>query len=640
MFRRKNKKHDLGFEESLGDSASDKLEVMEVPLGNRPLIYLGGAIFLIGLTLAGRIAYLDIFKGDLYRARAEDNIGRSQQIAAPRGLIYDRQGKVLAENAATFTATLDLKQLLANQGALEPTLQAIEDTLAIPKETVLQMIQDSIAQDFAAPVILKEDLTQSELVHLRGLNLPAILIQNDFQRRYAGGSALASVLGYVGRVSSGDLERNPQLSPEDFVGKAGIESFYNNDLRGEPGSIVALSDARGKILSEEKKSDPKIGKFLRLTIDSEFQNYFYQSLAAGLARLGRRIGLGLAINPQNGEVLAMVNLPSFDNNLLSGPGNNVEKIGILNSPDKPLFDRAVSGYYSPGSTIKPLVGVAALAENVIDPKREIFSPGYLLVPNPYSNTSSSRYLDWRPQGNVNLASAIAQSSDVYFYIVGGGSPAMSTPPLNDASDYGIAGLGVTRLHNWWERFGLGKSSGIDMPNEAKGFLPTPDWKQSKFGTPWLLGDTYNVSIGQGDLLLSPLQLLNYIDAIANGGKIYRPFLNASSTPQIIGDLSSLLPEMKEVQKGMRATVTSPMGTAYTLNNLPFPVCAKTGSAQVQNNAQENALFVGYTSCDNPQIAILILIENSREGSLNAVPIAKDVLNWYYWNRMQGKASSK
>ena len=340
------------------------------------------------------------------------------------------------------------------------------------------------------------------------------------------------------------------------------------------------------------------------------------------------------MNPQTGEVLSLINLPGFDNNVFSGSGNSEEIQNLLSSPDKPLFDRAVSGLYNPGSTIKPLDSVGALHDGVIDSTREIFSPGYLLVPNPYNTSTPSRYLDWKYQGSVNLASALAQSSDVYFYIVGGGSPPVSTPLLNDSSDYGISGLGISRLHGWWEEFGLGKPTGIDMPSEGSGFLPTPEWKQQKMGTPWLLGDTYNVSIGQGDLLLTPLQLLGYINAIANGGKIYRPFLNASSTPQVSEDLSSLLHEIKEVQKGLRATVTSPAGTAYTMNDLPFPVCAKTGSAQVKNNQQENALFVGYAPCDNPKIAVLVLIENSKEGSLNAVPVAKDVLNWYYENRMK------
>ncbi len=640
----KRKQIDLALEESLGEDWSRDLEVVEVPIGGQPLVYLGVAIFAVGFIFISRIFYLNFYKGRFYGARAAANVNAFKQIGAPRGLIYDRSGKIIAENRATFTAILDIKELLGHENLLDPTLDAIQKTLAIPKEQALLLIQENIAEEFATPLVLKEDLSQIELVGLKALNFPAIVVENDFERVYADPRVFAPVVGYVGRVGAGDLTKNSSLIPEDFIGKAGIEAFYDDSLRGKPGIIVAARNARGKVLSEEKKNDPAIGSPIHLTIDSGFQKYFYGRLQAGLEALGRRVGIGLAIDPRNGQVLGMVSFPSYDNNILSGSGHNDEKTSILNSPDKPLFDRVVSGFYNPGSTIKPLLGVAALKEGVIDPNREIYSPGYLLVPNPYNASSSSRYLDWRPQGNVNLARAIAQSSDVYFYIVGGGSPAESTPPLNDSSDYGIKGLGISRLYSWWQKFGLGKQAGIDMPNEAEGFLPTPEWKRSRLGTPWLLGDTYNVSIGQGDLLLTPLQLLDYIGAFANGGKIYRPFFNVNSTPRVLADFSDLSPEIKEVQKGMKQTVTAPLGTAYSLQDLPFSVCAKTGSAQVQNNAQENALFVGYAPCNStrppagggePQIAILILIENSKEGSLNTVPIAKDVLNWYYQNRMVG-----
>jgi penicillin-binding protein 2 len=329
-----------------------------------------------------------------------------------------------------------------------------------------------------------------------------------------------------------------------------------------------------------------------------------------------------------------VNLPGYDDNVFAS-GTTAEIQQLVTSAAKPLFDRAVGGQYNPGSTIKPLDAVAALKEGVITPDRTVFSPGYLFVPDPYNSSTPSKYLDWQYQGAVNIKSAIAQSSDVYFYVVGGGSPS-AHPMLNDPSDYGISGLGIGRLNTWWRAFGFGTSTGIDLPGEGAGFLPTPAWKQTKMGTPWLLGDTYNVSIGQGDLLITPLQLVDYIAAIANGGKIYRPFVNAASTPVVRDDLTSLLPEIQIVQSGMRASVATPRGTAYTMHDLPFSVCAKTGSAQIRNNTQENALFVGYAPCENPQIAMLVLIENSVQGSLNAVPIAKDVLNWYYQNRLSGK----
>jgi penicillin-binding protein 2 len=268
------------------------------------------------------------------------------------------------------------------------------------------------------------------------------------------------------------------------------------------------------------------------------------------------------------------------------------------------------------------VGIAALEEGVISPQREIFSPGYLEIPNPYNPDKPTRYADWRYQGNVNLYSALAQSSNVYFYTVGGG-----------AGD--IKGLGITKLRNWWQEFNFGVPTGIDLPGEAKGFLPSPEWKEKTQKRSWLLGDTYNVSIGQGDFLVTPIQLLSYIGAVANGGKIYRPYIvQELNQPKINKDLTGILSQIKEAQKGMRMGVTSPMGTSYRLNDLPFEVAAKTGSAQVKNNTQENAFFVGYAPYQNPKIAILVLIENSKEGSLNAVPIAKDVLSWYYENRLK------
>ncbi|MFH1246354.1 MAG: penicillin-binding transpeptidase domain-containing protein, partial [Candidatus Liptonbacteria bacterium] len=303
------------------------------------------------------------------------------------------------------------------------------------------------------------------------------------------------------------------------------------------------------------------------------------------------------------------------------PGQGNARSALLNDPNRPLFDRMVSGEYNPGSTIKPLVGVAALTENIVTPDFSVFSPGYLDVQNPYNPSNPSRFLDWRYQGYINLYSALAQSSNVYFYTVGGGAN-------------GVKGLGLDRLHSWWEKFGLGKLTGIDLPREGDGFLPTAEWKQRASGRPWLLGDTYNVSIGQGDLSVTPLQLLSYIGAIANGGKILMPHVGSTVEGKVNEDLTSLLPQITEVQKGMRATVTNRLGTAYTLNNLSFQVSAKTGSAQVKNNTEENAFFVGYAPSDNPQIAILVLVENSKAGSLNAVPIAKDVLNWYYEHRLK------
>ena len=424
------------------------------------------------------------------------------------------------------------------------------------------------------------------------------------------------------------------LTADDLVGKMGIEEEYDTVLQGTPGVNIKFTDAHGAVLGETQQSASTIGSSHDLTIDGGLQTELYDRIAAELAILGRQVGVGLAIDPQTGAVLSLVNLPGFDNNAFTNSASNTAEIeNYLTSSDKPLFNRIISGQYQPGSTIKPLVGVAALKEGVITPDRQLFSPGYLMVPNPYNVSAPTKYMDWESHGYINLASALAQSSDVYFYIVGGGSPEYTTPPINDPVDHGVNGLGAAKLFDWWTTFRLGKKTGIDLPGEAVGFLPTPAWWSTISTRPWSLGDTYNVSIGQGSLAVTPIQLLSYIDAIANGGKIYKPFLDASSTPVVSEDLTYLLPQIQAVQQGMLAAVADPRGTAYTMDGLPAQACAKTGSAQINNNQEENALFVGYFPCTNPKVALLLLIENSKQGSLNAVPIAKDVFDWYYNNRM-------
>jgi len=629
------KRHDkdIAFEDALSDDWQRDLDIAEVAIGNQPMRYFAIAVAVIVVGVAVRIIFL-ASNNAYYATRAERNVAQENETSAPRGLIYDHEGDVLADNKAAFSALLDVRAFLANGDQESSTLAAAENILGISPDEAWSLVTAAEKNDFASPVVLADGVDQNQLVNLQALDLPTITLRSDFVRTYPDGPVFSSVVGYSGRVTTDDLATDPSLKNQDVIGKTGLEAFYDKLLRGTPGIAVTYTNAQGKTLGEKQQSVPQIGTPLTLTIDGGLQKYFYNTLSDQLTSLNRPIGLGIAMDPRTGAILSMVNLPGYDNNVFSEPGQDAEITNLLTSSNRPLFNRAVNGYYNPGSTIKPLDAVAALTEGVINSTREIYSPGYLLVPNPYNAAMPSRYLDWQYQGNVDLSSALAQSSDVYFYIVGGGSPARSTPLLNDPSDYGISGLGIDRLHTWWQKFGLGKPTGIDMPNEASGFLPTAAWKQQSSGRSWLLGDTYNVSIGQGDLLLTPMQLLDYIGAIANGGNIYRPFLNASSTPKVAEDLTALLPEIQQVQNGMRAGVSSPKGTSYTLHNLPVSVCAKTGSAQVQNNTQENALFVGYAPCNDPQIAILILIENSRQGSLNAVPVAGDVLNWYYENRLK------
>jgi penicillin-binding protein 2 len=627
------KKPDIPFEDSLNDDWGHDLDMVEVPLGARPSIVLGAVIVLIALIILGRVAYLNM-SGGYYAARALDNASQAQATPAPRGIIYDAEGDPLVENKAVFDAVLNANLFISDPALQSSTLAEAQSILGIPSSTVWSLLDQSEAQDFSTPVVLAQDIDQSQLVDIQALGSSTIEVQSDYERYYPDGPVFSSVVGYVGRVSESDLADDSKLTADDFVGKTGIEQEYDTVLQGTPGLSVKFTDASGKVLGEEQQSSPAIGGSVHLTIDGGLQTEAYNAIQQELAVLGRQVGVGLAIDPQTGAVLSLVNLPGYDNNAFEDPASSSAEIqNYLTSPLKPLFDRVVSGQYQPGSTIKPLDAVAALKENIITPDQELYSPGYLMVPDPYDSSTPTRYADWESHGYIDLAAALAQSSDVYFYIVGGGSPEYTTPPLNNSVDYGISGLGPAQLYNWWDTFQLGKPTGIDLPGEAPGFLPTPAWWSTVSTRPWSLGDTYNVSIGQGSLAVTPIQLLSYIDAIANGGTIYKPFLNASSTPVVSANLTDLLPQIQQVQRGMLEAVADPRGTAYTMDDLPAQACAKTGSAQVQNNEEENALFVGYFPCVNPKIALLILIENSKQGSLNAVPIAKNIFDWYYYNRM-------
>ena len=626
---------EIAVEESLSDGWSGELGVVEVPLDERPFFYFGIIALIIGFLVAGRIVWIGFAEGGFYRARAEVNQFQFERIAAPRGIITDRFGKVIAENKPSFSVFLDLRTFLLDEPwEQEQALGAAWDILGIPSEEVWMLVADREASHSGDPIPLRNDVGHRELVALEAEDIPALRVVSGYKREYGHGTAISSVVGYLGFPTSEDLRANPLLGGQDVVGKAGVEAKYDAALRGAPGFTAKLRDAIGRTLGEGETIEPKVGAPLQLTIDLEFQAYFHRRFTQALTELGRTSGVGIAMDPRNGEVLALLNFPAYDANLFSSIGKNEEKRALLSSLQKPLFTRAITGLYSPGSTIKPLHGIAALAERVVTPGRAVFSPGWLDVPNPYDENNPTRFLDWRFQGEVDLASAIAQSSNVYFYLVGGGSPSPDPQGIVDDRNKGIRGLGIEALRDWWKKFRLDRQTGIDLPGEARGFLPSAEWKQERTGRPWFLGDTYNVSIGQGDLSVTPIALLNYIAAIAESGIMYEPHVNRARAPSVIDDLSPYAMEIREVQKGMRQTVTSPVGTAYLLHDLPVPVAAKTGSAQVRNNQEENAFFVGYMPADAPQLAILILVENAKEGSLNAVPIARDVMNWYYENRIK------
>lgn len=615
---------ELNLEDVLSDKAQED-DLLEVPLADKVFKFFYVFLFIAAALIIIKLIVLGVFKHSFYSERALANISEIKVEPVPRGIITDRFGKPLVKNEPTLNIFLVPKKLPQDLNEKENTLAKIGEILNIDKSALNKEIEK---KDWALNdrLYLTNDLNHDQLVSLSSVQIPGLETEPAFKRAEEIPLKFSHLVGYTGLVDKNDLKNNSSLMINDEVGRSGLEAYYDSYLRGINGKEIYFQNSKGEVEDKSFIEAPVPGHSLETYVDSEFQAYFYDSLQKALDNLGRSVGLGIAMNPQNGEVLALFNIPSFDSKNISD---------FLNNPNQPLFNRAVSGVYSPGSTIKPLVATGALTDGIVNPSKQIFSAGFIEIPNPYNPENPSRFLDWKAHGWVDLKSAIARSSNIYFYAVGGG--------FKDQ-----IGLGIQGLKKWWEKFGLNQKTEIDLVGEEKGFLPDPEWKDKNGRTGWRLGDTYNVSIGQGDLLVTPIELLNYINAVANGGKLYKPRIVKDiknekgdvvkeTTPVILKDLG---PEIKsalsEVQAGMHDAVIKEYGTAYLLHDLPMTAAGKTGSSQIENNKKVNAFFVGYAPYENPQIAVLILVENAREGSLNVVPVAKDILMWYAKNRINSK----
>ncbi|MFH1460848.1 MAG: penicillin-binding transpeptidase domain-containing protein, partial [Patescibacteria group bacterium] len=373
------------------------------------------------------------------------------------------------------------------------------------------------------------------------------------------------------------------------------------------------------------------GQGLMLHLDRGLQEKLYQSLDQALKKLrasgeSTRKAAALAINPKDGGIRALVSLPSFDNNLFAQGISQEELIVLKNDPNEPFLNRALAGQYPSGSIIKPLIAAAALEEKAVKPNQTIDCQGGLAIANEYNPEIIYHFPDWKAHGLTDIIKAIAESCNVFFYTIGGG--------------YGkIDGLGINKIKEYLQDFGLGQTTGIDLPYEQIGLIPDPDWKaKAKEGEPWYLGDTYHLAIGQGDILVTPLQMALAISAIANNGTLYQPQvvdkiidqdkdLIKDVFPQKVRENFIDLSNLKIVQQGMRQAVLT--GSARALASLPVTAAGKTGTAQFGNQDKTHAWFVGYAPYQEPEIVIVVLIEAGGGGDQTAVPVAKEVLEWYF-----------
>lgn len=627
----------LLLEEAVLDDLSGDLGAVEMPIEK-------GAFSLIGifaLIIAGAV-FVQIFsvgalRHGFYEKRALANARLLILSNAERGIIFDRFGTPLTENVPFYTVVIRIPDFMRHRDTERAHVAELEQILNLQTGSIKSLI-DKVNLETQDTVTISE-LTANDaalLGRIAGLRSKSIYIENAFKTVYRNGPAFAHVLGYVGQATREDLARDETLFLGSELGKDGLELQYDRALRGEKGERAIYQDAFGHEVDTQIIVAPVRGHSLRTTIDADLQKYFYERLQRALRETGSKAAVGIALNPQNGEVLSLFSIPSFNNNRILPED--------LSSPLYSMFNRAVSGTYSPGSTIKPLHGIAALKENIVAPLEEIFSRGHITVDNPYDLQNPYRFVDWKPHGWVDLYSAIARSSNIYFYSVVGGLPRAESENIM-RNGRSIEGLGIDALKHYWRLFGLGEKTGIDLPGEQIGLLPDPQYKMAVKKESWNLGDTYNVSIGHGDLLLTPIQLVNYVAAIANGGRVYRPFIVKEivrddgvvvqrTSPKVLHDNSFLESEIEEVRRGMEDVVTKPYGTAYALSTLPLSSAGKTGTAQTDWNTKINAFFVGYAPASDPSIAFLVFMEDALEGGINTLPVARDLLQWYYKNRVE------
>lgn len=636
IFTIKREKNSIEPEEILLDEKEGEagsLGKLEWPLKPSLLKLVFWFSFLVLTLLFLRIFYLEALRGDFYSKRSENNRLRYIYLNAPRGIIYDRYKNPLVINVSSYSLIMIPIDLPKDSLEREKLITEVSQIFNLEKEEITQKIKSP--EISLEPILIKtnleiEEVRKFETQIKKGSGFEII---QDNSRFYPYGEALAHLVGYVGKMSEEDIKKYPHYPLTSIIGKAGLESYYENYLQGKLGKRLIETDASYKIIKNLGTIEPTSGSDLITTIDKDLQIELFNSLKKYALQFNVKGATGIALNPKTGEILALANYPSFDPNVLTkgSPKKTIES--YLNNPNHPLFNRAIGGLYHPGSTIKPLMALAALEEKIIDPNKEIYDEGEIVIQNPYNPELKYVYKDWKKHDWVNLKKAIAVSCNTYFYTIGGG--------YKD-----IKGLGIEKIKKYWLAFNLDKKLGIDLSGEALSVLPDPLWiKNNRKNDPqWKLGDTYNVSIGEGNLLLNPLQLINYLSTIANGGSIMKPFIvkeivssnNETLLTQIPIKLNSLnvsLENLKLVQEGLREVILS--GTAQSLKYLPFKVSGKSGSPKFLTEGKEayHSIFVSYAPSDNPEIALIVLFEQPPLGSMVTISVTEEILNWYYNNRL-------
>ncbi len=609
------------YDYSAGDDPKDVLENKE----NKPTFaFFYCLIFIFAIILIFRLLNLQIIQGAKYKYVAEGNRIRSRSIEAPRGLIYDQNNQILAKNISSFSLELYPADLPKDKSEREKIYNELSITSQINYDELTQKI-NKIGLYSLEPITLKDNISRDEalLLKVKYANMSGIVVSAQPIRQYDSTQTLSHFLGYVGKITQDELDANSGYLISDEFGKSGLEQVYEKYLKGKNGQEQMEVNSKGQVQRLLSTTQAQVGDNLVLTLDLGLQKKITEILSAMSDKSTKR-GVAIAMNPQTGGILAMVSLPAYDNNIFSQADFSEGYKKLLDDPETPLINRATSGLYPSGSTIKPFMAAAGLEEGIISENTTINDTGEIKI-------GSWSFPDWKVHGLTDVRKAIAQSCDVFFYAVGGGWDK-------------IKGLGLKKVDEYLSKFGFGAKTGIDLPSEEKGLVPDADWKKKVKKESWYIGDTYHLSIGQGDFLATPLQLLNATSAVANGGKLLKPhFVDKITAPdgslikqintEIVRENFISSANMQIVREGMRQTVID--GSGRSLNDLqdkngnPIEASGKTGTAQFGSEDKTHSWFTTYAPYDNPSIALVVLVEGGGEGNESALPAAKEILQYWF-----------
>lgn len=574
--------------------------------------------------LVMRLWYLQIIEGGELRQRSENNSVRLRKIKAMRGLIMDRNRRILVDNQPSFDIVF-IPNRTKDIGIVLDRIKGLYTERSLPLPALLDL--PSRVKPFV-PVLLERNVNMEKLavVETHALDLPGVVTEVTPVRQYLNGEMIAQIIGFTGEVTRDDLERavSGKLSPGDIIGKFGIEKYLDCHLRGKNGAEQVEVNVAGKAVRNLGRIPATVGNNVVLTIDSALQE-------AAWSAMENRAGAVVAMDPRDGSVLALVSSPSFDPNLFNGGISYDDWERLSNDPRHPLENRAISGQYPPGSTYKIVVAAAALAEGLITPETTFHCGGAFGM-----GDRTFRCWQAKGHGDIDLHRAIAESCDVYFYNLG-------------------KRLGVDRIAEYARAFGLGSALGIDLPREKNGLIPTKQWKLSRFRQPWQMGETISISIGQGYNLVTPLQLASAYAALANGGTIYRPRI-VKQLESFDGHVVKVFPPEKQgvlpissqhidiINRALWGVVNEKGGTGYALRRPERDVCGKTGTAQVvglpqdekgrrtkriAEKFQDHALFACFAPYRNPEIVVAVIMENAGHGGSAAAPVARKVIDVYF-----------